>query len=78
MSGLVCPHCDKEIPIFGKGDGEKMAEDMGAIYLGPIPMEMETREAGDKGMPIVLSNPESKTASAFTTTGQNVMTLLEK
>jgi len=55
-----------------------MAEDMGAIYLGPIPMEMETREAGDKGMPIVLSNPESKTASAFTTIGQNVITLLEK
>lgn len=78
MSGLVCPHCDKEIPIFGKGGGEKMAQEMGAVYLGPIPMEMETREAGDKGVPILLSSPESKAASAFTTIGQNVITLLEK
>jgi ATP-binding protein involved in chromosome partitioning len=77
MSGLACPHCDKEIKFFGKGGGEKMAEQMGAFFLGPIPMEMETREAGDKGLPMVLQRPESKTAQAFKTIADNVVTILE-
>lgn len=75
MSGLVCPHCDKEIPVFSTGGGEKMAEDMGAVFLGRIPMEIQTREGGDTGRPIVLTNPESKTSAAFQTIAQNVMTL---
>ncbi len=76
MSGLVCPHCGREIEIFGTGGGEKMADEMSAIFLGRIPMEMETREGGDTGSPIVLVNEESKTAQAFTTIAENVITLL--
>jgi ATP-binding protein involved in chromosome partitioning len=78
MSGLICPHCSREIPIFSKGGGEKMAEDMEAVFLGPIPMEIETREAADLGLPIVLSKPESQTALAFSTIAQNVITLMKK
>ena len=77
MSGLVCPHCDREIDIFGSGGGEKMAEEMGALFLGRIPMELETRQGGDEGKPIVLSKPESKTAEAFGTIAHNVATLIE-
>ncbi len=49
MSGLVCPHCGKEIPIFGKGGGKKMCSDMHVPFLGEIPMEMDLREAEDEG-----------------------------
>jgi ATP-binding protein involved in chromosome partitioning len=75
MSGLICPHCKKEIDIFGIGGGEKMAQEMESVFLGRIPMEMETREGGDTGMPIVLTNRESKTTQAFETIADNITTL---
>jgi Mrp family chromosome partitioning ATPase len=78
MSGLVCPHCDQEIALFGKGGGEKMADEMGAVFLGRIPMELETREGGDSGNPIVLADAESQTAKAFDVIAENVVTILKK
>lgn len=78
MAGLICPHCAKEIDIFGTGGGEKMANEMGVVFLGRIPMEVETREDSDHGMPIVLSRKESKTTQAFNTIAQNVITLFNQ
>jgi Mrp family chromosome partitioning ATPase len=78
MSGLICPHCDKEIDIFGTGGGEKMADAMGAVFLGRIPMEMETRKGGDEGSPIVLADEKSKTAQAFSTIAVNVVKLFDE
>ena len=49
MSGLKCPDCGKEIPIFGIGGGEKMCTDMHVPFLGRVPMEVELREAEDAG-----------------------------
>ncbi len=49
MSGLKCPHCGKEIPIFGKGGGERMCLDMHVPFLGAVPMEIDLREAEDEG-----------------------------
>jgi Mrp family chromosome partitioning ATPase len=49
MSGYVCPHCDKEIQIFGAGGGEKMAAQMGLPFLGRIPIEPEMVEKADQG-----------------------------
>ena len=78
MAGLICPHCAKEIDIFGSGGGEKMANEMGVVFLGRIPMEVETREDSDHGMPTVLSRKESKTTQAFNTIAQNVITLFNQ
>ena len=76
MSGLICPHCGKEIDIFGTGGGEKMARQMGVEFLGRIPMEVETRRAADRGRPVVLYDPESKTAEAFENITKNVEDLV--
>ncbi len=38
MSGLVCPCCRNEIPVFGIGGGEKMAQATGTPFLGRIPL----------------------------------------
>ena len=73
MAGLICPHCSEEIDFFGRGGGERMAKEMGVSFLGRVPMEMETRAAGDSGKPMVLSKPESKTAQAFDTIAANVI-----
>jgi len=65
MAGLVCPHCNETIDFFGRGGGEKMAQEMDVSFLGSIPMEMSTRESGDQGKPVVIEHPEGRTASAF-------------
>jgi len=65
MSGFACPGCDKVYDIFGSGGGQKMAEDMNVPFLGKVPIELEVRDAAEKGEPMVLAYPESKTAKAF-------------
>ncbi|HDQ44127.1 MAG TPA: ATP-binding protein [bacterium] len=65
MAGLICPHCGKDIDLFGTGGGEDMARLMEVHFLGRIPLEVENRLAGDRGTPPVLHRPESRTSKAF-------------
>ena len=37
MSGMICPHCKQEIDLFGKGGGQKAAEEMECPSSGPSP-----------------------------------------
>lgn len=60
MSGFICPHCEEEVSIFGSGNGEKMAEEMGINFLGKLPLNVETPTASDIGTPIVIKEPESE------------------
>ncbi len=54
MSGFICPHCKKEINLFGTGGGEKIAYNMGVPFLGKIPLEPEIVNSGDSGKPFIL------------------------
>jgi ATP-binding protein involved in chromosome partitioning len=65
MSYFICPHCGERMEIFGHGGGRKAAEELGLEFLGEIPLDIATREGGDKGVPIVESDPESSQAQAF-------------
>jgi Mrp family chromosome partitioning ATPase len=65
MSGLICPHCKKEIPLFKIGGGEKAARDMKVPFLGRIPIDPEMVNDCDRGMPFVMSYPDSQAAKAF-------------
>lgn len=65
MSGLICPHCQKEVDLFGKGTGEQMAKEMEVHFLGSVPIEIDTRKSGDEGIPVVLSKKKSLTAQSF-------------
>ncbi len=49
MSGLKCPNCGTEIPVFGRNGGKNMALEMNTPFLGSIPMELELMESEDKG-----------------------------
>ena len=53
MGGFVCPHCGEVVDIFGKGGGEKAANELNADFLGRIPLDIKAREASDKGVPMV-------------------------
>ncbi len=50
MSGFICPHCGEEIPLFGKGGGKRMCQEMHVPFLGAIPMEIGLPAAEDKGI----------------------------
>jgi ATP-binding protein involved in chromosome partitioning len=72
MSHFVCPDCGHEADIFGRGGGQKMAEDMKVAFLGRIPIYQPIREGSDNGMPLVLSEPDSPAARAFIAAAERV------
>jgi Mrp family chromosome partitioning ATPase len=39
MSGLVCPHCGKEVEVFSGGMGKRVDEEMDVPFLGSVPMD---------------------------------------
>jgi ATP-binding protein involved in chromosome partitioning len=65
MSYFIAPDTGTRYDIFGKGGGEKLAEQYGVPFLGAVPLGMEVREGGDKGVPVVVSQPDSPQAAAF-------------
>src|SRR4051812_10768112 len=55
----------KRHEIFGSGGGEREAKRLRVQLLGQIPIDIATREAGDRGMPITAEAGESKVAAEF-------------
>ncbi|CAN5437274.1 Mrp/NBP35 family ATP-binding protein [soil metagenome] len=73
MSYFIPPDMpEKRYDIFGAGGGSEFADEMGVPFLGEVPLGIEVREAGDKGVPVVISNPESPQAKAFRTVAEEV------
>ncbi|MHA1820665.1 MAG: Mrp/NBP35 family ATP-binding protein [Promethearchaeota archaeon] len=65
MAGFKCPHCGKEIQLFGMGGGEKAAEALNVPFLGRIPFEIDVRVQGDTGLPFIIQYPDSDSGKAF-------------
>ncbi|TVQ55932.1 MAG: DUF971 domain-containing protein [Rhodobacteraceae bacterium] len=65
MSGFCCPSCGTVSDIFRRGGGEKLAEALGAPFLGAVPLSAEVVDCGDEGRPVVLAHPESAPAAAY-------------
>jgi len=63
MSTFHCPNCGHEAHIFGEGGVKKEAEAIGAPFLGSLPIDLDTRLAGDKGTPIAAG--DSPMADAY-------------
>jgi len=74
MSYFVCPNCSERHEIFGAGGGEELARRFNTVLLGHIPLSVSIREGGDKGVPIVVSDPDSPQATAFFQIADNVAT----
>ena len=64
MSYFACPGCGKESDIFGRGAAASLAQDLHVPFLGSIPIYQPVREGGDRGEPIVISEPASVAAVA--------------
>ena len=65
MSHFVCTNCGHESDIFGSGGGEQMAAELGVPFLGRVPIYQPIREGGDRGVPLMISEPDSPAAQAF-------------
>jgi ATP-binding protein involved in chromosome partitioning len=64
MSYFICPGCQRESDIFGKGGGEALAAEMKVPFLGSIPLHEPVRIGSDTGVPIVVSDPDSAPSRA--------------
>ena len=58
MSFLELPDGTR-MDIFGSGGGERLAKRTGVAFLGAIPIDPTVREGSDRGLPVVISHPES-------------------
>jgi ATP-binding protein involved in chromosome partitioning len=65
MSYFIAPDTGRRYGIFGEGGGQRVADEFGVPLLGQIPLEMQTREGGDAGVPVTVGHPDSAQAKAF-------------
>jgi ATP-binding protein involved in chromosome partitioning len=66
MSYFIPPDLpDRQYDLFGSGGGEKTAQELEIPLLGCIPLEINLRQGGDRGLPIVVAEPESASAQAL-------------
>lgn len=65
MSGFVCKRCGQVEDIFASGGGEKLAAEMGADFLGRIPLDPELVRSADQGYPLLKVDSEGHAAKAL-------------
>lgn len=64
MSYLTGPDGQRQ-HIFGQGGGRRTAEALDTAFLGEVPLDPLLREGSDRGIPIVVSDPDSESARVF-------------
>lgn len=65
MAGFVCPNCGEVSKIFSGMTGEELAAQIGVPYLGSVPLDPSVSDAGDKGVPAIISAPHRPQTEAF-------------
>src|SRR5215210_1111068 len=65
MSYFISPTDASRHDIFGVGGGEREAKRLRVPLLGLIPIDIATRQSGDRGMPITAEAPDSPVAAEF-------------
>ena len=76
MSYFVSPSDQRRYEIFGSGGGEREAKRLRVPLLGQIPIDIATREAGDRGMPIAAEDPKSVVGLEFNRIARELLTTL--
>jgi len=64
MSYFTTPNGER-VEIFGHGGGQAEAARQDILFLGEVPIFTEIREAGDRGVPVVVSAPGKPAGRAF-------------
>ena len=77
MSHFSCPHCGHDTEIFGTSGGQRVADEYGVPLLARLPLDPDTRRAGDEGSPITVRHPRSAQAASFLALARAVMKRLD-
>ena len=72
-SYFICSDCTKKHFLFGRGGGQKIAEQAGAPLLGQLPLDPSIRQWGDAGTPVVQASPGSEVAERFMTMAESLV-----
>jgi ATP-binding protein involved in chromosome partitioning len=64
MSYYLAPG-GQRVEIFGHGGGRMEAERQEIPFLGEVPLYVEIREGGDKGVPVAVSHPADPQGKPF-------------
>jgi ATP-binding protein involved in chromosome partitioning len=72
MSYYLCSHCGQRENIFDSGGGKKTADELGVPFLGEIPINTSIRVGGDKGLPIVMGEPDAPHAQQIRLIARNL------
>lgn len=72
QSYFVCSECSARHELFGRGGGERIAEQAGAPVLGHLPLVPEVQVASDAGLPVVVKQPDGAAARAFFELGERL------
>ncbi len=77
MSYLEAPDGSRQ-ELFGQGGGSETAQSLETELLGQIPIDPNIRIGCDKGIPIVVSDPDSKAAQVFMEIARKILNNLVK
>jgi len=72
MSYFECSKCNEKHYIFGKGGAEKISEKHNMPFLGAIPLNSGIMAGSDSGKPVMITQPDSPSAEAFTVAAKNI------
>ena len=76
MSFYECTNCHHQADIFGHGGGEQVAHQLDIPFLGRLPLYQPIRVGSDRGIPLVIAEPDSEGTKAFLDLAETVMTQL--
>lgn len=77
MSYLEAPDGTRQM-LFGEGGGGETAKSLETELLGQLPIDPNIRIGCDKGIPIVVSDPESKASQEFTKIASKIIKKIVK
>jgi len=72
MSYFECSKCNEKHYIFGNGGAEKISEKHNMPLLGTIPLNSGIMLGSDLGKPVMITQPDSPSAEAFTVAAKNI------
>jgi ATP-binding protein involved in chromosome partitioning len=77
MSYLEGPNGERQA-IFGAGGGAEISKSLECELFGQIPLDPAIREGSDRGIPIVISDPDSPAAQEFMQIARKILQKLPK
>src|SRR5688500_2266900 len=78
MRYLLRQAAGKRIVIFGSGGGQREATLLKVPLLGQIPIDIPTREAGDRGLPVAQADSANQVSRAFTEIARQLIHIIPR